>query len=87
MSYSCVLAKIHMVTKLSDRIDSTSLGCVLAKIHMVTKLTDAINMKAAGCVLAKIHMVTKPHGSRVFHIHPLCSSKNPYGNKTTFSNI
>ena len=35
---SSVLAKIHMVTKLDEIIDSTEGGSVLAKIHMVTKL-------------------------------------------------
>ena len=33
-----VLAKIHMVTKLSVRVIVGLVGSVLAKIHMVTKL-------------------------------------------------
>ena len=32
-----VLAKIHMVTKLSQSVDFTGFCSVLAKIHMVTK--------------------------------------------------
>ena len=32
-----VLAKIHMVTKLSDNVTVPAVRSVLAKIHMVTK--------------------------------------------------
>ena len=34
---SCVLAKIHMVTKPGDATADSKRRCVLAKIHMVTK--------------------------------------------------
>ena len=37
---SCVLAKIHMVTKLGVGSSFDESGCVLAKIHMVTKLLN-----------------------------------------------
>ena len=49
---------------------------------MVTKLVDLTTISFVGYVLAKIHMVTKPMVFNSIIVFWLCSSKNPYGNKT-----
>ena len=43
MQSSFILAKIHMVTKLSHVLELLTLGFILAKIHMVTKQNGIIN--------------------------------------------
>ncbi len=50
---------------------------------MVTKLKTGSTAVTGSCVLAKIHMVTKPTESDEVGGNELCSSKNPYGNKTS----
>ena len=55
-----VLAKIHMVTKLSKTTEVSGKSSVLAKIHTVTKLREVLHDLGYSSVLAKIHMVTKP---------------------------
>ena len=82
LRYRCVLAKIHMVTKLKDMQQLSTASCVLAKIHMVTKQSIITTGTLIGCVLAKIHMVTKLLQGGTIKYDQLCSSKNPYGNKT-----
>ena len=52
---------------------------------MVTKLVPTGALKYLGSVLAKILMVTKLNHMCLFLASKFCSSKNPYGNKTTFS--
>ena len=54
-----VLAKIHMVTKLTGTEFNKAIRSVLAKIHMVTKRGTNCIFTCIGSVLAKIHMVTK----------------------------
>ena len=54
-----ILAKIHMVTKLSRHRTDLQECLILAKIHMVTKLRSVKSSLALRLILAKIHMVTK----------------------------
>ncbi len=71
-----------MVTKRISRDTIYKYSYVLAKIHMVTKHMITDRMTDKGYVLAKIHMVTKHwYRAKMWDIK-LCSSKNPYGNKT-----
>ena len=67
---SSVLAKILMVTKLSDLFIVSRPCSVLAKILMVTKLEKYILIIKASSVLAKILMVTKPqkYGSTFLNV-------------------
>ena len=71
-----------MVTKRKSNKWYEAEGCVLAKIHMVTKPGTHKETPQIRCVLAKIHMVTKPIEFGTSAMDALCSSKNPYGNKT-----
>ena len=50
---------------------------------MVTKREVISYDSYYSCVLAKIHMVTKPSCKHIVNYMGLCSSKNPYGNKTS----
>ena len=59
------------------------MSSVLAKILMVTKLTSFKISLNFCSVLAKILMVTKPCHVMIDTGHEFCSSKNPYGNKTS----
>ena len=54
-----ILAKIHMVTKLTDIVNEYATCLILAKIHMVTKHMNVYVNAPACLILAKIHMVTK----------------------------
>ena len=65
-----VLAKIHMVTKLSITTYVLPVCSVLAKIHMVTKPFPQAPAITSCSVLAKIHMVTKPqkYGSTFLNV-------------------
>ena len=55
-----ILAKNHMVTKLSSIQRSAQFRLILAKNHMVTKLYECGYFDVDGLILAKNHMVTKP---------------------------
>ena len=59
-----ILAKIHMVTKLSLVRDISNSRLILAKIHMVTKHSGDNYDEFLRLILAKIHMVTKPYGNK-----------------------
>ena len=55
-----ILAKNHMVTKLSLIYSRSIVGLILAKNHMVTKLRQYTVIIHLCLILAKNHMVTKP---------------------------
>ena len=55
-----ILAKNHMVTKLSLIYSRSIVGLILAKNHMVTKLLEVNKCLLSSLILAKNHMVTKP---------------------------
>ena len=54
-----ILAKNHMVTKLSILLVNIQQSLILAKNHMVTKPTVGKDYIFSGLILAKNHMVTK----------------------------
>ena len=54
-----ILAKNHMVTKLSILLVNIQQSLILAKNHMVTKLNEDGLLENYSLILAKNHMVTK----------------------------
>ena len=54
-----ILAKNHMVTKLSILLVNIQQSLILAKNHMVTKPLGGVIIKPYSLILAKNHMVTK----------------------------
>ena len=54
-----ILAKNHMVTKLSILLVNIQQSLILAKNHMVTKLKISHSRNDFSLILAKNHMVTK----------------------------
>ena len=72
-----------MVTKQRFNVNVRLFRSVLAKILMVTKLITLTRFYTHCSVLAKILMVTKRIDFAKYMSSEFCSSKNPYGNKTS----
>ncbi len=77
-----LLAKIHMVAKLSLILHHFGKRYLLAKIHMVAKQFCLSSSSTCRYLLAKIHMVAKQLEWLDIKQNQLSSSKNPYGSKT-----
>ena len=59
--FCIILAKIHMVAKLTELEMKNNAGIILAKIHMVAKHIIMVMFNYLCIILAKIHMVAKHH--------------------------